>query len=248
MSPPDQMSTGGAQGSLSLGHLALANYLYECMTGYDEPLKELRTLAGGVPDVGDPLHRLALLKWLNLWGCQHLAKDYHWLASEGLCQWWETFRGMLPDVDTRLVHPGDADLGQVAMVFESLSAICAAEKTRGGREILVTFGPTAAAKTLFVLRPHFFVAWDDPMRRKLGLERSGESYVRFLEGVRERLQETQGRCDRLGFGLDDLPGKFGRPGATAAELVNAYYWITVTRGVSLPERARLEEWLNWSSD
>jgi hypothetical protein len=248
MPPPDQTSTSGAEGSLSLGALAVANFLYKCMTGYDEPLKELRALAGGVPDVGDPLHRLALLKWLNQWGCQHLAKDHHWLASEGLCQWWETMGGKLPDVDTRLVHPGDADLGQFATVFDALSSICAAKGNRGEREILVSFGPTAAAKTLFILRPHFFVAWDAPVRGRLGLGRSGESYVRFLKDARNRLQQTQRCCERLGASLDGLPGKLGRPGSTAAELINAYYWITLARGVSLPDRTTLEQWLEWSAD
>lgn len=248
MSSRNQDTSASASESLSLGDLAIAGYLYGYMTDYEDSLEEFRALVGGVADLGNPEHRLGLLRWLNRWGCQHLAKDCHRMASDGLNRWWERFQRELPDVDCRLVSSSHEYLDRFADAFDSLSAICAARKHRGGREILVSFGPTAAAKTLFVLRPHLFVAWDDPIRSKLGLDRSVASYMRFLDDARAKLQEAQKRCTGLGVDLDELAEVLGRGGSTAAELVNAYYWITLTKGVPLPDRAMLERWLVWSAD
>ncbi len=64
----------------------------------------------------------------------------------------------------------------------------------GGKKMTVTFGPTAAAKILFVLRPNVFVAWDEPIRAGLRYDGSGHSYVNFLTRLREELLELKDQC------------------------------------------------------
>ena len=53
----------------------------------------------------------------------------------------------------------------------------------------ISFGPTVAAKTLFALCQHAFVAWDEFMRRELVPDASGATYIEFLQGVRNNLKQ-----------------------------------------------------------
>ena len=92
------------------------------------------------------------------------------------------------------------------------------------------------------------MAWDDAIRSKLGHDGSGASYVRLLADVRGKLREIADQCTAVGVALDDLPQVLDRPHSTAAELIDEYYWVTLTRGVTPPELARLREWLKWSEE
>ena len=112
-------------------------------------------------------------------------------------------------------------------------------------KVAVTFGPTAAAKILFVLRPKVFVAWDEPIRAGLHYDGSGRSYVGFLIRLREELLDLREQCRAFSFDLEDLPDAIGRPLSTPAQLLDEYYWATVTRGVVAPTRKQLARWLEW---
>jgi hypothetical protein len=191
-------------------------------------------------------HRLHLLHWLNQWGCRHLATAYHHLASASLADWYQANRDRLPSPDVRLVAFERPQLDAFTTLFDSLKGLAAARKTGDGRSFEVSFGPTAAAKTLFALRPHIFVAWDDAIRSNLGHDGSGASYVRLLADVGGKLREIAAQCAAVGIAFDDLPQLLDRPHSTAAELIDEYYWVTLTRGVVPPEPAKLREWLKWS--
>jgi hypothetical protein len=113
------------------------------------------------------------------------------------------------------------------------------------KKSVISFGPTAAAKILFVLRPKVFVAWDEPIRVGLRYDGSGRSYVDFLLRLREELLELQQQCRAFSFDLVDLPDAIGRPLSTPAQLLDEYYWATVTREVVAPTRQQLARWLSW---
>lgn len=130
-------------------------------------------------------------------------------------------------------------LDQFEKLFDQLSGLRAQD---GGRR----FGPTAASKTLFALRPHAFVAWDAAIRQGFEGDGSGASYVRFLKGVRHQLRAIAEQCSRQGVDPDDLTKRLGRPDSTAPQFIGEYYWITVTRMVEPPGPTTLREWLVWS--
>ena len=112
--------------------------------------------------------------------------------------------------------------------------------------MLVSFGPTATAKTLFALKPRTFPAWDGPMRKAFLHDGTGESYTEFVKDIHRKIVETESYCRSQGFNLEELPAKLGRPAyTTVGQLIIEYYWITVTRGVSLPSKSAMREWLAW---
>jgi hypothetical protein len=118
-------------------------------------------------------------------------------------------------------------------------------RATGGKKSAVSFGPTAAAKILFVLRPKVFVAWDEPIRAGIRSDGSGRSYVAFLVRLREELLDLQEQCHGFDLELADLPAAVGRPLSTPAQLLDEYYWATVTRGMVAPSRQQLARWLEW---
>jgi len=231
---------------ISLGALAYACNLYNAMTDFGSSFREFQHSVHGRPDLDDPDHRRALLKWLNAWGCRHLATACHQDVSEELDAWYTSARGRLPATTDRLVDMSDQVLEKFAELFDHLSGLPAREGERNGRHFPISFGPTAASKTLFALRPHGFVPWDAAMRKGLAADGSGASYVRFLKGVRRESAEITEQCSRQEFGPEDLPKRLERPESTTAQLIGEYYWITMTRNVKPPDAAILREWLAWS--
>ena len=235
-------------GPISPFDLACASYLYEAMTDYARSLDRLRTRIGPGNDL-DPAveeHRLALLKFLNDWGCRSLATDWHWLASTKLERWYCGARGRLASLEDPPWPSGARSCRDLADVFDELSTCVAARKMRKGRELLVSYGPTATAKTLFILRPALFPAWDGPIRCELGYQGDGASYAQFTADVHAKIAESAECCKQSGRILESLPRVLGRPTyTTLAQLVIDYYWITITRSVKLRGREEISRWLSW---
>lgn len=228
--------------------LAVACCLYEQMTPYARSLGRFREATGPAPDLSREDHRLALLQFLNDWGCRNLATDWHWLASKELGSWCGSAEVRLGLLDDSLADFDVARLGDLAEDFHSLSTRIIAEKMRKGQKLLVSFGPTATSKSLFALMPQVLPAWDGPMRKAFGYGDDGESYVHFARDVHRKIAKTAEWCRELDFDLYELPAKLKRPVyTTVAQLIIEYYWITVTRGVSLPSRDVTNEWLSWCS-
>jgi hypothetical protein len=232
---------------------------------YDDSLSQFSRRVEGNTDLSKDEHRLALLHWLNQWQCRQFSLAYHDLASEGLLEWHREFGGFLPPRDKQLWEVPESTVEEYAGVFDSLAkkvacyrdtgrgaaaapeAAAAAEPgmTPGGKKVAVSFGPTAAAKILFVLRPKVFVAWDEPIRAGLHYDGSGRSYATFLIRLREELLDLREQCRAFSFDLEDLPEALGRPLSTPAQLLDEYYWATVTREVGAPSRQQLARWLSW---
>jgi len=228
--------------------LACASYLYEAMTDYARSLDKLRRCIG-LENALDPSleeHRLALLQFLNDWGCRGLATKWHRLPLAELERWYGAARDRLASLGG-LSWPADArSRRDLAEVFDELSTSIAAHKMRKGRELHVSYGPTATAKTLFILRPDVFPAWDGPIRSALGYRGDGASYAQFTADVHAKIAES---AEHYGEGrrlLENLPEALGRPAyTTLTQLVADYYWITITRGVKLREREEISRWLSW---
>jgi len=248
MSPQRPQAACLPEGPISPFDLACASYLYEAMTDYASSLDRLRTRIGVGNDL-DPAveeHRLALLKFLNEWGCRNLATDWHWLALAKLERWYCGARERLCSLENPPWSSDAQSRRDLADVFNELSTSIAARKMRKGREMLVSYGPTAAAKTLFILRPGLFPAWDGPIRSELGYQGDGESYAQFTTDVHAKIAESAECCKQGGFVFESLPEVLGRPAyTTLAQLVIDYYWITLTRRVKLRKREEISRWLSW---
>jgi hypothetical protein len=226
----------------------MVSYLYEAMTSYGQSLDRFhrRVCAEGGLDLGREDHRRAVLEFLNGWGCRNLAIAWHRLALRELDRWYGTVReelnlldGPASDTETRCV---------LVRVYDDLCARTIARRKRNGRKEDVSFGPTATSKTLFVLRPRLFPAWDAAIRDKLGYRGDGESYAQYVDHVHERIAALDRLASQSDFPLERLPKMLGRPDyTTPGQLVGEYYWITITRGVSLRSRDDLSTWLSWSA-
>ena len=84
------------------------------------------------------------------------------------------------------------------------------------------------------------------MRVAMKHDGSGNSYIDFLAGVRRILLDLAEQCSKQGLVLEDLPRLLGRSRSSVAQLIDEYYWITVTREVRPPDTAVLARWLRWS--
>ena len=230
---------------MNLGELALTCYAYGAMT-YDDSLGQFSRRVEGNTDLSKVEHRLAVLHWLNQWQCRQFSLAYHDLASAEMLGWHKEFGKFLPPKTKHLWEIPEATVEDYAGFFDALArkVACHRELTPGKKSV-VSFGPTAAAKILFILRPQVFVAWDEPIRAGLRYDGSGDSYVRFLVRLREELLELREQCRAFSFDLEDLPAAVGRPLSTPAQLLDEYYWATVTREVVAPTRQQLARWLGW---
>jgi hypothetical protein len=160
-------------------------------------------------------------RWLRRWGCRHLRLADSEFSADALQVWWNRWGSSLPSRDqdltgTDLVTPG------VIEAYKSLASMPAAHRTYGDRDVDVRFGDTAAAKTLFALRPRAFPPWDEPIRLAFGARAfDGSSYAMFLRSAAAALE---GAARRLGVGVGDLPKLLGRPSSTPAKIVDEYLW------------------------
>ncbi|HZJ03291.1 MAG TPA: hypothetical protein VFE20_06385 [Thermoleophilia bacterium] len=126
-------------------------------------------------------------------------------------------------------------------VFSDLSGRLIGNRLDEGSRSL---GATATSKTLFALQPQVFMPWDGAMRESFDCDGSGESYVRFLKLIREDLLRLEREARRHDLSLPDLPTFFDQPGRTPIDLVNQYYWVTITRQTTPPDQYKLGQWLD----
>lgn len=245
MSAAKPKKPGLPDGPIQPFDLACACYLYESMTDYARSLDRFHGKFGAALDLSREDHRLALLKFLNDWGCRNLAKEWHGLASKELDRWYSGARDLLRLPDGSPASLDVTRLGGLARVFNSLSNRIASKPTKKGKAVRVSFGPTATSKSLFALMPGALPAWDEPMRKAFGYDGKGASYVKFVKDIQRKIAETEQYCGSQGFTLEGLPAKLKRPAyTTVVQLIIEYYWITISRGVSLPSRDTVREWLS----
>jgi hypothetical protein len=212
----------------------------------------VRALLAGVPPsrlaralaaAGDPEHlpehadamtpagRDALIRWLRSWGCRHLRVEDHARTARSLRIWAVAW---VPGLPTRtLVDLSPAETSRSAAAYEALADRPAAFAARASGPVAVTFGPTAASKAMYALRPAAFPPWDAPMRAALALGDDALGYERYLALCAEAIRAT---ARRAGVDAKDLPAALGRPGTTAARLIDEYLWEVLTRATRADRR------------
>ena len=231
---------------MKLHELAYACPLYAAFTDFDKSIIEFRRVASPALDLGNAEHRKALLKWLNSWGCMTLAKHSHSMASNALLKWGRRCLDRLPHDGLGLVELPNTALDAAAEAYGDLERRRASMRLTKSGPIAVTFGPTAAAKVLHALRPKAFPPWDDPIREKLGYDRSPESYRKFLGSVQEHVRRLEEEAAHLGISATDLPKLMKRPGSSIPKLVDEFYWVTITKECAPPTEDELERWASWA--
>jgi hypothetical protein len=207
--------------------------LYGQLTSYDASLQGFRESVAPEFDPSRPEHRARLFQWLNSWGCRQFALDHHaTTASESLVRWADVWLSRLPSADRLLTDLSATETRQCAAAYDALRGQTASFKTRGSRSLVVTYGPTGAAKTLFAIRPMAVPPWDDPIRRALGFSGDLGSFRVYLMGVAAQLRSLQLEA---GVPVSALPALVGRPDSSPPKLIDEYNWVTITKKLYPPE-------------
>ena len=227
---------------VTIGGLAVAGLLFNSLTPYNASLLRLRSATGNALDLFIKEHRNEVVRWLNHWGCRHLPKEQHGVASESIGKWYEAHcRGLFSE-GKPLWQLEDGELDVAARAYGDLKDRPGALRDRGGAKRRVHIGPTAASKILFALRPEALMPWDHAMRSALGHDGGPLSYLQYLLDVRDLTMRIESLCQSRDLSIEDLPRVLGRPEATVLSLVNEYIWVTLTRRVTLPSSETLTQW------
>ena len=227
---------------VTLCKLALASTMYDSLTPFNHSLALLNSTTGGSIDLTNQMHRVALLKWLNDWGCRHLSEEQHEVASRSILNWYQQVGASLFTNEKPLWDLGDLELEIASNAYASLKDSTGAWRIRVGKKLEVHIGATAASKILFAIRPKALMPWDEAMRISFKCDGSPKSYSRYLKTIRNLTSQIGVLCRNNGFEIDDLPRELGRPDSTVIALVNEYIWITETRQVELPSSRTLARW------
>ena len=198
-------------------------------TPRDGAYSRLMESTDGNPDLSRPDHRMAILRWLNAWGCRHLARAYHDLASESLSSWYTECQGMLPERHESLLALHDRDLEGAATAFASLVRRTAARGGSGAVAWDIHIGPTAASKIFFVLRPHAFPPWDASTRKEPERGDWKAAYLKYLVEAKSSLGELDDDCRRHDLEVTDLPHRLGRPDCSIPKLLDEYLMVRARR-------------------
>jgi len=231
--------------SMKLCDLALACSMYDSLTPFNTSLNRLKASTAGIVDLSNPAHRASLLNWLNDWGCRHLSKESHPIASSAILDWYNQEGAKLLSLGKALWELDDLEITMVADAYDALKDRTGARPTRGVQELQIGIGPTAASKILFAVRPEALMPWDVAMRFEFGCDGSKESYFKFLVEIRKLANRIGDLCKANGFDISELPHKIDRDGSTVLELINEYIWVTVTRKCKLPSVQNLALWAQW---
>jgi hypothetical protein len=202
---------------------------YATATGYDESLNILMHRTGAALDLGNVDHRTAVLTWLRQWGCRHLNHASETTSAAALLAWAQTWVPQLPNPTRVLTELSTEEMITVAVACGHLSTAVAGARRLATRDDPVTFGPTAAAKTMYALRPNACAPWDDPIRHGLGMGRNDAAYRAYLQLIALALTKT---ADRVGVAIEDLPARVGRAKSSPPKLIDEYLWMRITRGIA----------------
>jgi hypothetical protein len=231
---------------MKLGELAFGCYIYGRMSDYDSSYRRFVNATRPELDLRSNQHLLALLKWLNEWGCRQFAKEYHELAAQEIEDWYEKINHELFRTDKTLLSLTDEDFMLVEQAYAGLVGKTASyRKSSNGRDVRVEVGPTGATKILFALRPNALIPWDDPIRDKLHLDGLAHSYRAYLGVAKDHLAELTRDCKANGFELTDLPVMLGRAESSVAKLMDEFFWVTISRKCPAPNEAELKSWVSW---
>ena len=231
---------------MKLGDLAFACYLYGSFTEDDMYYADFLKITNNSPDLEKDDHRVALIKWLNQWGCRQFAIEYHDDASKEILIWYRNCKNLLMPKDKNLWELTEMEISSAIKAYGDLSGKIASCRINKGKKVSVRIGPTGAAKILFAIRPKSLLPWDIPIREELDFDETAESYKEFIKKVIAELDEIDKYCKKNGIKLVDLPEILNRPYSTVPKLIDEYYWVTITNKCTPPKQKDLEYWINWN--
>ena len=233
--------------NVTLCELALASTMYDCLTPFNYSFGLLNSATGNNIDLTNLAHCTSLVEWLNDWGCRHLSKGHHKVASRSILSWYQANGATLFPNRKQLWDLEDQELEVTATAYGSLKGRTGAWRICGERKLEVHIGATAASKILFAIRPKALMPWDEAIRINSGYDGSPTSYFRYLKKIRHLISQIEAICRNKGFEIDDLPKELGRPNSTVLALVNEYIWVTETKKCELPSAHTLARWATWAN-
>jgi hypothetical protein len=202
---------------------------YAIASGYDGSLLTLKRRIGAALELEKADHRSALLTWLRQWGCRHLSRASDQTSAAALLAWAQEWVPLLADPSQRLANLSSDNVVALTVAYGQLADTVAGQRRRAAGPVDVTFGPTAAAKTMYALRPNACAPWDDPIRQALGMAGNDAAYRAYLHLIAIALTRT---ADRAGVAVADLPSLAGRPESSPPKLIDEYLWMRITRGAA----------------
>jgi hypothetical protein len=170
-------------------------------------------------------HRVALHKWLNAWGCRirYPRNGEIPMFDRSLAGWWVDWHARLPRPDVTLAALNEAQIDDLAEAFGDLAsrAVAPARKPGSSR----TLGPTAAAKSLYALRPRAVPPWDDAIATRLHGRRDAVGFASHLRLMRtwSRALLAEARASE-----EQVAARVGRPTESLAKLLDEYCFMTIT--------------------
>ncbi|WP_026248290.1 hypothetical protein [Streptomyces sp. LaPpAH-108] len=184
----------------------------------------------GRPDLAEPAHRKALLRWLNAAGCRirYPKPGEPDPFDEGLAAWWRSRGADLPH--RALAELTDADTDALGDCFTELAGTPAALSPATGR--VRALGPTAAAKALHALRPHTLMPWDEAIAAHLHGARDGAAYAAHQRLGRDWAARLLSEA-RLGPRIEDalaFAEVVGRPARPLPKMLDDYCYLAITAG------------------
>jgi hypothetical protein len=191
---------------------------------YDQTVRRFLDEVDGTVDLRQAGHVAGLRRWLNAWGCRIAYPDeFADPFAETIADWWPRWQGRFPTDGVELADLSDADLSAFAGAFAELAAGPAAVNRRG---TVRRFGPTAASKAIWVLRPAAVAPWDYRIAATTtGGRRDAGGYEEH-----QRVLRRWARSLRAGHPGVDIPEAVGRPDSTVARVLDEWCYLSFTRG------------------
>lgn len=216
---------------------------YAEATEFDASLTRLWEATDGQVELSRPGHRELTIGWLRAWGCRTLRLEDTELTLRVLEDWADRWLDALHAVDSTIDELTDDELDVAARAYGDLAFTPAAHREFRGRLLDVNFGPTAAAKTLFAIRPKALLPWDGAIRRALGYDGSPASYREAVVRARHEISEAVADA---GVPSARLPEVVGRPASPPPKLIDEHDWVRHSEGHEPPSGQQLQEWLRLS--
>jgi hypothetical protein len=197
--------------------------------GADRTVDAAQRYLGDQPDLADAAQAARLRPWLNQWGCRI---GYPGLRQpdvfvDSVTGWWPEASGLLPRPGRRLAQLEDAELEAAGRAYAGVylrpASVSAAGRIRA-------FGPTAAAKLLYFIRPLAIPPWDRAISRRTGAGRDDAAFVRHLMVCRGWAGQLEAEAGELGLPPAEIGAYLGRPASSVARLLDEWLYLTITAG------------------
>ncbi len=184
---------------------------------------------GEQPDLADPAQAARLHRWLNQWGCRigYPGPGQPDVFGDSVAGWWPASQDLLPRPDQRLARLTDAELEAASRAYAGVylrpASVSMAGRTRA-------FGPTAAAKLLYFIRPLAITPWDNAISLRTGAGRDDAAFLRHLTACRGWAQDLEAEARGLGVAPGQIGAYLGRPTSSVARLIDEWLYTTITAG------------------